>query len=624
MKLAEKVIKIHEALPTKLNWLGNLKTVHDKNYPKPEGISEEPQHVSVVDFDSLKIYIYSYKWEGGGWMGNAPQSWMMVHNGKVVAKSDAIQTSDEVTVDAQKAYKKISKEANASIDIPKGKKVADPEANEWTDTIPERKEAILKALADMEEFEESGEIYKSDWTNLKDLFDTAVIYAQEACFDAAMKAADISGTELKNIKDLYKELSKNKRVVHLEKALVDVKASEGIKFFVKLFIKPMVDIYAKLEVLKGKIKSGRKPVINPAKAAYVPPMSAKKDIEKVNAVYEELLKDTKKGLIESITKHMTSKAEKTLSKLKSLSDDTKNKLRGGKIRFDWAFISTWYNSSKNKTDTYDFSGYELKKDYKEIASKEAEQQAESIQRQFIYKNLKKVSSIVGVRGGLDTADVTGINMGAGRLEGRVTFKFVDGGEFSVNNQVVFIWETDDRVEHHRFPTTFHNIKFSNGKSSKMESEEFMNKVWAVENKNKNEGLKLAESVLIAYGIKESNALDKKYADNKEAMDMIRAEMDNMAQEIKDSNKGQRSGFKDPTKMAGEDEVNTSSKSTFPEYLQDIFNGSGTAQKFHSAVKMGKGIVWSRIALAAIDRLENGYKNQHGYDEPSQEFMELIK
>lgn len=137
-------------------------------------------------------------------------------------------------------------------------------------------------------------------------------------------------------------------------------------------------------------------------------------------------------------------------------------------------------------------------------------------------------------------------------------------------------------------------------------------------------MRLAESVLRAYGVLESNTLDKKYSDNKEAMDMIRAEIDNMSQEIKDSNKGQRSGFKDPNKMAGEDEVNTSSKSTFPLYLQDIFNGSGTAQKFQTAVNMGKGIVWSRIALEAINRLENGYKNQHGYDEPSQEFIELTQ
>lgn len=499
-RMAESVINIHEALPTKLTWLGNLKTIHDKNFPKPEGIKDEVTHASVVDFDSLKIYIYYYKWEGGGWMGNMPSSWMMVHNGKVIAKSDAIQTSDEVTKDAEKAYKKISKEVNSSISVSNGTKVPDPEDNQWTEAVPERKEKLLNALNDMTEFDATGEIYKSDWLALKELFDTAVIYAQDACFESAMKDADITGTELKDIKDLYKELSKNKRVVHLEKALADIKKNEGVIFFIKLFVKPMVEIYGKLDALKEKIKSGRKPVVNPAKAAYVPPMSARKDIERVNAVYEELLKETKKGLIESITAHKISKAEKTLERLKTLDDATKLKMKNRQIRMDWSDISTWYDYPSNSAaiSTYDFSEYTLKKNYKEIAKKLAEKDAEIIQRQFISKNLRKVCSIVGERGGLDSADITGISSGAGRLEGRVTFKFSDGGEFSVNNQVVFVWGNGEREEHHRFPTTFHNVKYTSGKFVKMESEEVMNKVWAKENKGKNESLTLAVSVLRLY------------------------------------------------------------------------------------------------------------------------------
>jgi hypothetical protein len=137
-------------------------------------------------------------------------------------------------------------------------------------------------------------------------------------------------------------------------------------------------------------------------------------------------------------------------------------------------------------------------------------------------------------------------------------------------------------------------------------------------------MKLAEAVLKLYNEREQRSLPQAYVSNKEAMDMIHAEIDNMVYEIRQSEKGQRSGHKDWSKMAGEDEVNTSSKSTFPSYLQDIFNGSGTVQKFLSAAKMGKGVVWNRVALAAIDRLENGYENKHGYDRPSKEFLDLIK
>jgi hypothetical protein len=93
----------------------------------------------------------------------------------------------------------------------------------------------------------------------------------------------------------------------------------------------------------------------------------------------------------------------------------------------------------------------------------------------------------------------------------------------------------------------------------------------------------------------------------------------MAQEIKMSEKGTRGqvGY-------GQDAIKFSTKSTFPEYLQKIFNNQGTLQKFMSAAKRGKGIVWDRIALEAIDRLENGYSNQHNRSEPDKEFIDVVQ
>lgn len=483
---------INEAVPPKLKWLGNLKTVHDGTWPRPEGIKDEPEYVSKADFGEVVIYCYAYKWTEGGWIGNAPQSYMILWNNKVVAKSDKIQTGDEVTKEAEKAYTKLAKQVNSSIEIPKGKKVSDPQENEWVDQIPERKEKVIKALGDMIEFEATGEIYKSDWTAIKDIMDNAFLYAQDKCFDASMLAADITGEELKTIKNLYAEYAKNKRVVHLEKALSEIGKSEGTKFFVQMFVKPAVEIYKKLDDLKGKIKSGRKPVVNPAKAAYVPPPSARKDIEKVNAVYEELLRDTKKQLIDSLFKNLCKRAEGLLKYLKE-TDAEMLKRRGA---IDWSAVTHWLDSNKagySHDSSYDFSGYTLKKNYKDIAMSGAIRDAEDIQRQFIYKNLRKVCSIVGERGGLKDAVVLKINF-VGRLEGRLRFTFEDGSEFSVNNQVVFVWGNGERKEHHRFPTTFHDIVFASGRKSKMESEEFMNQVWAKE-KLMPENMNLAETIL---------------------------------------------------------------------------------------------------------------------------------
>ena len=96
-------------------------------------------------------------------------------------------------------------------------------------------------------------------------------------------------------------------------------------------------------------------------------------------------------------------------------------------------------------------------------------------------------------------------------------------------------------------------------------------------------------------------------------------MQNMIWELEQSTRGQRSGV-----GYGVDYIDTSTKSTFPPYLQEIFYGRGTVKKFKAAVKRGKGVVFDRIALEAIDRLENGYSNEHGYVYPDQRFISLVK
>lgn len=115
------------------------------------------------------------------------------------------------------------------------------------------------------------------------------------------------------------------------------------------------------------------------------------------------------------------------------------------------------------------------------------------------------------------------------------------------------------------------------------------------------------------------SLPDKYASNDVAMAIIKNEIDNMLSEIKASDKGIRKqlGY-------GKDATFISTKSTFPKYLQKIFNNQGTVKKFEDVVKRGFGKVWDRIALIAIERLENGYRNEHGYDTPDREFLDVVQ
>lgn len=123
-----------------------------------------------------------------------------------------------------------------------------------------------------------------------------------------------------------------------------------------------------------------------------------------------------------------------------------------------------------------------------------------------------------------------------------------------------------------------------------------------------------------------DTIPKKYSENEIAMIMIQDEIANMAWEIEQSEKGQRrvATVVNPASNDGYLKTyNISNKSTFPDYLQDIFKGQGTRQKFLDAVRRGKGKVYDRIALEAIYRLENGYKNMHGYDTPNRKFIDVV-
>ena len=119
----------------------------------------------------------------------------------------------------------------------------------------------------------------------------------------------------------------------------------------------------------------------------------------------------------------------------------------------------------------------------------------------------------------------------------------------------------------------------------------------------------------------------RYLNNDVAMNMIKDEIKTMIWEINQSEKGTRSGVQVVNPENGQGylkNIDTSTKSTFPPYLQEIFNNSGTAKKFIASAKSGKGKVWERIAVEAIRRLENGYQNHHGYDMPNQDFIDIVK
>jgi len=101
--------------------------------------------------------------------------------------------------------------------------------------------------------------------------------------------------------------------------------------------------------------------------------------------------------------------------------------------------------------------------------------------------------------------------------------------------------------------------------------------------------------------------------------LIRKELKAMEWEVKHSEKG--SSFL----VADEhDRIYTRAhtKSTFPKYVQD--SGAGSTKEFLKVLSQKKGVRFDRIQKEAINRLENGYMNDHGYDEPNRNFLVASK
>jgi hypothetical protein len=101
--------------------------------------------------------------------------------------------------------------------------------------------------------------------------------------------------------------------------------------------------------------------------------------------------------------------------------------------------------------------------------------------------------------------------------------------------------------------------------------------------------------------------------------IISKELNNMAWEIKRSEAGSSTLVKDE-----HDRVThrAFTKSSFPKYMSEA--GINSTKDFLKVLSQKKGIRHDRLKNEAIKRLEQGYKNEHGFDVPSKEFLVASK
>lgn len=236
---------------------------------------------------------------------------------------------------------------------------------------------------------------------------------------------------------------------------------------------------------------------------YVPPKSSNEGVKKVKKVLEDLMDRSKKAFQDYLFDNYWSSIEKFLKSRKPT--DTKY----GANASDWArkytqvvggereprlsykehqervkverakaigrYVS--HGSVSDEKESWDSpKEYELVPDAKRLLKEEVDEQVAGIQRQFVSKNLSKMTSIIESKGDFKEAKEGKITFHRGLFEGDMAVFFEDGSKFSVVNQIVFTISVLGNP-FYRFPTTFHDIEWQ-GEKFKMKPEKWMNESFA--------------------------------------------------------------------------------------------------------------------------------------------------
>jgi len=103
-------------------------------------------------------------------------------------------------------------------------------------------------------------------------------------------------------------------------------------------------------------------------------------------------------------------------------------------------------------------------DFDKVAEKMAKARADFMKQQFLYKNIGKIGSVIYKKQSPVKSTSAHGRMDGFGFNGQITFKFEDGTQFTVRNKAVYVWGM--RTDFYRFPTTFHDVYFTDGKSGK--------------------------------------------------------------------------------------------------------------------------------------------------------------
>jgi hypothetical protein len=231
-----------------------------------------------------------------------------------------------------------------------------------------------------------------------------------------------------------------------------------------LKLKPFVDQFNNL---KDHVVKGRKPNPN-AKPVYVAPPSSIGDLKKVHDIFTNIIKEIYDEHFSNTYKFYESLVEQYIKRRKN-SEESPSDFFG--LLFGSYIVDKVVKRKYNKISMRWSSDFVLDPNWKQKIHQITKEHIEQIHNNFIFKMKKKITSIIGNKGGLKNVKALKLKVSNNLIESDILFTFLDGSEFTLQNQIVQVW--NHRTPHIKFPSTFHKIKINNQKYQ-MKSEEWMN------------------------------------------------------------------------------------------------------------------------------------------------------
>ncbi len=346
-----------------------------------------------------------------------------------------------------------------------------PEQLERAKRIEERRTAIIRSADEAAKVLHAGLSNQQIWTidfnaNVQTLKSAYEFERERLCnkFDVCIYGSDYLPSYMHQSAGGLKKLAakKNSMSDELYNACVALLTKWADR-------QQLIEKVKKYAIKKPSKKSG----VDAERERYLAPKQSSENMQKVRNMLGQVIESRYNDLL----KYLTVSMEQQVASLKEDVKKVKDFKGLEEIRQNYRDI---YWHIFDLQDACHGGKAKLLPGYQKWMAATVKQHAESIRDNFIYKNMLKLAAIiVGKEKQKIKVSESKVLSGnfRGTFEGEILFVFSDHSSFQVRNQVV--WKHLNYM-FPQFPTTFHQVKFRNGKTTAMVPEKEMVENWAIE------------------------------------------------------------------------------------------------------------------------------------------------